>query len=163
MKILSYFIYGSDKMYEIYTVLERDTFEKIADQYGTTVGTLFQINGLESNYSLVPGSQLVVPVGYKQPYQYYTVKKGDNMYDIANDNNIDYHLLLQLNGLEPDDYIYPNQTIMLPKKGLKVYLTREDDTLSDVLRRLMVSLDELVSENNKIYLRPEQILVFKEK
>lgn len=151
------------KMYEIYKVLETDTLDKIANQYGTTVGQLLQINGLGSNYSLMPGEQLIVPVNKQQPYQYYTVKKGDNMYEIAKDNNIDYSLLLQLNGLEQDDYIYPNQTIILPRKGLKVYLTKEDDTLNDVLQTIGISLNELVQENNKIYLRPEQILIFKEK
>lgn len=150
-------------MYEIYKVLEMDTLDKIANQYDTTVGQLLQINGLSSNYLLRPGDQLVVPVNRQQPYQYYTVKKGDNMYDIAKDNNIDYSLLLQLNGLEQDDYIYPNQTIILPREGLKVYLTKEDDTLNDVLKKVGISLDALVQENDKIYLRPEQILIFKEK
>ena len=109
------------------------------------------------------GNQLIVPVRRKFPYQYYTVKKGDNMYDIANNNGIDYNMLLKLNGLEEDDYIYPNQTIILPKKGFSIYLTKEDDTINDVLKNLNISLDELLKENDKIYLRPEQIVVFKEK
>lgn len=150
-------------MYEIYTVLEQDTLDKIANQYGTTAGVLSQINGISSNYVLTPGMQLVVPTDNQQPYQYYTVKKGDNMYEIAKANNIDYSLLLQLNGLEKDDYIYPNQTIMLPKEGLKVYLTKDDDTLDSVLQRIRITLEELVKENKKIYLRPEQIIIFKEK
>ena len=150
-------------MYEIYTVQAQDTLDKIANQYGTTVGTLAQINGISSDSNLVPGNQLVVPVSKQQPYTYYTVKKGDNMYEIASNNGIDYLLLLQLNGLDKDDYIYPNQTIMLPKKGLSVYLTKNDDTLDGVLKNLGISIDELMNENEKIYLRPEQILIFKEK
>lgn len=159
----TYFIYGSGKMYEIYTVLEQDTLDKIANQYGTTVGILAQINGISTDYLLRPGNQLVVPMVRQQPYQYYTVQKGDNMYEIAKNNNIDYSLLLQLNGLEQDDYIYPNQTIMLPKKGLKLYLTKEDDTLNDILKKTGISFEKLVNENDRIYLRSEQILIFKEK
>lgn len=150
-------------MYEIYTVKEQDTLDKIANQYNTTVGVLAQINGFEQEYVLLPGNKIIVPVTRKQPYQYYTVKKGDNMYEIAKKNNIDYNLLLQLNGLEKDDYIYPNQTIMLPNKGLNVYLTQNNDTLGEVLKKLNVSLEELIKENDKIYLLPNQILIFREK
>ena len=150
-------------MYEIYTVKEQDTLDKIANQYNTTVGVLAQINGFEQEYVLLPGNKIIVPVTRKQPYQYYTVKKGDNMYEIAKKNNIDYNLLLQLNGLEKDYYIYPNQTIMLPNKGLNVYLTQNNDTLGEVLKKLNVSLEELIKENDKIYLLPNQILIFREK
>lgn len=150
-------------MYEIYTVKEQDTLDKIANQYNTTVGVLAQINGFEQEYVLLPGNKIIVPVTRKQPYQYYTVKKGDNMYEIAKKNNIDYNLLLQLNGLEKDDYIYPNQTIMLPNNGLDLYLTQNNDTLGEVLKKFNVSVDELIKENDKIYLLPNQILIFREK
>lgn len=150
-------------MYEVYTIKEQDTLDSIANQFDTTVGVLLQINGFGQGYQLVPGKEIVVPVMRKQPYQYYTVKKGDNMYEIAKKNNIDYNLLLQLNGLEKDDYIYPNQTIILPREGLQVYLTQDNDTLGDVVKKLGISLDHLLKENDKIYLRPEQILIFREK
>ena len=163
LEFLSYFINGSGKMYEIYTVKEQDTLDKIANQYNTTVGVLAQINGFEQEYVLLPGNKIIVPVTRKQPYQYYTVKKGDNMYEIAKKNNIDYNLLLQLNGLEKDDYIYPNQTIMLPNNGLDLYLTQNNDTLGEVLKKFNVSVDELIKENDKIYLLPNQILIFREK
>lgn len=147
-------------MYEIYKVNVGDTIDSIASLYGTTTGVLQQING---NLDFSPGSLVIVPVSNMQPYQYYTVKKGDNMYDIARDNKIDYSLLLQLNGLDDGDYIYPNQTIMLPKKGYNVYMTNLDDTLDLVLKKMGISVDELMRENKNIYLRDEQILVFREK
>lgn len=147
-------------MYEIYEVNVGDTLNSIASLYGTTVGVLEQING---NLEFSPGSLVIVPVSNMQPYQYYTVKKGDNMYDIARDNNIDYSLLLQLNGLDDGDYIYPNQTIMLPKKGYSIYMTKGNDTLDLVLKKMGISIDELMRENKNIYLRDEQILVFREK
>jgi spore germination protein len=150
-------------MYEIYTVRDGDTWESIANRYGTTVGILRQINGILNDYSINSGTQIVVPVNKKQPYQYYTVKKGDNMYDIAEYYGIDYMLLLQLNGLDEEDYIYPNQTIMLPKKGLSIYMTKNDDTLDFVLNKLGITIDELRDENENIYLQPEQILLFRNK
>lgn len=150
-------------MYEIYTIKEGDTLESVADMYGTTVGILRQINGIMDSFGVRPNTQIIVPIERKQPYQYYTVKKGDNMYDIARDNDIDYNLLLQLNGLDEGDYIYPNQTIMLPKKGLKIYMTKSDDTLDLVLNRLGITVDELLRENENIYLREDQILIFRDK
>lgn len=150
-------------MYEIYTVKDGDTIESIASNYGTTVGILKQINGIMNDLEISSGLQLVVPVSKKQPYQYYTVKKGDNMLEIARKYGIDYSLLLQLNGLDDGDYIYPNQTIMLPKEGIGIYMTMGDDTLEDVTRRLGIDVDELVRDNENIYLRPEQILVYREK
>lgn len=150
-------------MYEVYTIQNQDTIESIANQFDTTPAVLLQINGFGQEQELIPGNRIVVPVLRKQPYQYYTVKKGDNIYEIAKKNDIDYNLLLQLNGLEKDDYIYPNQTLILPQKGLKVYLTQDNDTLEDVSKKLNVSFNDLLKENDKIYLRPEQILIFREK
>ena len=150
-------------MYEVYVMKLGDTLESIATQYETTEGILKQINGINNDLELNPGMMIVVPVNKKQPYQYYTVKKGDNLYDIARDYDIDYNLLLQLNGLEVDDYIYPNQTIMLPKKGMGIYLTRSNDTLKDVINKLGITMDELLMENDNIFLREEQIIVFRDK
>ena len=55
----------------------------------------------------------------------YIVKKGDNLYQIAMKNNINYKLLAQLNGLNTNDYIYPNQTILVPNKGTKLYFVKD--------------------------------------
>ena len=150
-------------MYEVYTVQAGDTLEKIASIYGVSEGTLREINGFRPDYEVVAGSLVVVPVKKKQPYQYYTVKKGDNMYEIAKRHGVDYHLLLQLNGLDDGDYIYPNQSIILPKDGMTIYLVQEDDTLEDILKRAQLPIEDLIRENEKIYLREGQMLVFPKK
>lgn len=150
-------------MYEIYTVQSGDTIASIANQYDTTEGVLYQINGWDKDYVLKPRNQIIVPVLKKQPYEYYTVKKGENPYQIAKDHDLNYTMLLQLNGLEENDYIYPNQTLILPKKGLNVYLTKNDDTFRSVLKTLGLTVEELLGENDQIYLRPEQIIIFKKK
>ena len=150
-------------MYDVYIVQVGDSLESIALMFETTEGILKQINGFSDLFVLSPGMMMVVPINKKQPYQYYTVQKGDNMYEIAKNNNIDYNLLLQLNGLDSDDYIYPNQTIMVPKKGIKIYLTQDNDTLNDILKRFKVPVEELLKENDDIYLRPDQIVVFRDK
>ena len=110
-------------MYEIYNILNNDTLESIAKEYDTTVDNLTEINGFSKNFKPVPGNNIIVPKNQNKPYKYYTVKKGDNIYQIAQNNNIDYNLLLKINGLDKDDYIYPNQTILIPKNGIKIFLT----------------------------------------
>lgn len=150
-------------MYEIYNVSNTDTLKSIAQKYGTTEEKLSQINGFFPNYELKPQTEIIVPVDTESPYKYYTVKKGDNVYKIAKTHNIDYDLLLKLNGLDKDDYIYPNQTLLLPKTGLTVYLTKQGDTINNILENLNTNIEELLKENKRIYLAPEQIIIFKEK
>ena len=107
-------------MYEIYKVLESDTLESIAKEYDTTIDNLYEINGFPSNYILKQNTNIIVPKNNNNPYKYYTVKKGDNIYQIAKNNNIDYYFLLKINGLDKDDYIYPNQTILIPNSNYNI-------------------------------------------
>lgn len=160
----TYSIIGSDNlMYGIYTMSNNDTLSSIANKYGTTEDILLQINGLPTNYIPKPQNQIVVPIEKNQTYKYYTVKKGDNVYQIAKKYNIDYELLLKINGLDKEDYIYPNQTLLLPKSGFTTYLTKQEDTINKILEKFNTNIEELLQENKNIYLAPEQIIIFKEK
>ena len=49
-------------------------------------------------------------------YTTYEIKKGDNLYNISKEFNVNTKLLAQLNGLDLDDYIYPGQVLLVPKK-----------------------------------------------
>ena len=91
----------------------------------------------------------------------YIVQKGDNLYAIAQKYNISLIDLLNINGLDKDDYIYPNQEIMVPKKNVKVIITKEDDTLNSASKRLGMNTEEMLYQNDNIYLLPEQLLVYK--
>ena len=157
---IAYFIIGCGVMYEIYVVKSGDTLEKIAITYNTDINELIRINGIIDLSNLEEGMQLMVPNNNSNPYRYYTVKKGETLKDISNFFNIDYNLLLQLNGLEIDDYVYPNQTIILPKEGVSLYLTKDNDTVNSILDELGMNVIELMENNNNIYLRENQIIVF---
>ena len=147
-------------MYEVYMVKIGDSMESIDTSHDIDVDELRKINGWFSPNEVVVGSLIVVPVMGKRNYQYYTVKKGDSIYEIAKKYGIDYNLLLQLNGLDKDDYIYPNQSLMLPAEGIEFYLVKENETLQDILRKKRVSADDLIKNNDKIYLREGQLLKF---
>lgn len=98
----------------------------------------------------------------KNPYfNLYKVSKGDTLTKIAKELNIDINLLTALNGLNKDDYIYPNQVLLIPKRGISLYITAEGDTLNEIAKGFNVSEEELIKQNNKLYLQKEQLIVYK--
>ena len=58
-----------------------------------------------------------------------------------------------------NDYIYPDQEILIPKSGYSYYITTEGDTLDIVAGRFKVDKDRVLKENQTIYLMPDQLLV----
>lgn len=94
-------------------------------------------------------------------FDYYTVKKGDNLYEIARKNDIEVNDLLLINGLKKDDYIYPNQEILIPKKEYKIIITKDNDTINSVSKKLNISALELLKQNNTLYLLPEQLIIYR--
>lgn len=150
-------------MYTIYQVQNGDTLASVASKFGISVNNLSSLNGIMVGSLLNPGDYIVVPkVQSENPYfREYTVKKGDNIYEIARVNNISPSQLLRLNGLNDTDIIYPDQKIMLPRNGVSFYITEADDTLNDVTKGLNVSANELARQNGTIYLMNDQLLVYK--
>ncbi len=150
-------------MYDIYNVVVGDTWDSIENMFGVLKDDILKLNGLSEDAVVMPGMQLVVPKKKKGNYLYYTVKKGDSIYSIAKEYDVDYKLILLLNGLDEGDYIYPNETLLIPNSDVNVYMTGINDTIDDVMRRYDASFDELLKDNEKIFLKPEQIIVFKKK
>ena len=148
-------------MYDTYVIEENDTINSISSKFNTSPEVIYQLNGYVLD--IVPGNTLVVPRVTSNYFDYYKVNKGDTLYKIASDNKIDANLLAQLNGLNKSDYIYPNQTLLIPKAGSILYFTAVGDTLSEIAKGLNVSIDKLVSQNDNIYLQPEQLIVYKYK
>ena len=70
-------------------------------------------------------------------------------------------MLAELNGLKIDDYIYPGQVILIPKKNVSYYITKEGDTLKNVSDVFDVSQDELINQNKTIYLLEGQMIYLK--
>jgi LysM repeat protein len=94
-------------------------------------------------------------------FEYYTIKKGDNLYQIAKKNNVNPSLLALLNGLNTNDYIYPDQVIMIPKDGYAYYITKEGDTLNLVANTFNTNVSNLLKYNKTIYLQEGQLIVNK--
>lgn len=147
-------------MYSIYQIQVGDTLDTIAQKVGTTKQILLTINGL-TDTNLIPGNYIVIPMNVNLPFATYTVKKGDNIYEIARRYGVDYETLLEINGLNADDYIYPDQEIIIPNQNFNVYVTRENDSLATVAAKLGANQGEIIRDNATIYLSPEQLILYR--
>lgn len=148
-------------MFKIYRIMQGDTLESISRNLGINLDELKRINGIVGNPILIPGTNLIVPNREEATYINYTVKKGDTIYDIARRNNIDRKLLLLINGMEEDDYIYPDEQILIPRQGVGLYLTEQDDTISSISENLSITPEEMLRLNDTIFLSPNQVIVYK--
>ena len=145
-------------MYGIYKIQNGDTLDSLAKRYGVSTEILKNLN---QNSSFAVGSNIIVPT-MNEYFEIYTIEKGDNLYNIARKYNTDYNLLALLNGINVDDYIYPNTTILVPKRDVKYYITKDNDTLLSVNRLLGGNINKLLSQNNNIYLEEGQLIVYKD-
>ncbi len=95
-------------------------------------------------------------------YTYYTVEKGDTLFSISKRFNVNPKLVSELNGLKAEEYIYPNQTLIIPKKGIQYYITKDDDTLKLVAGIFGTTENKLTDQNKTIYLLPGQMIFLRE-
>ena len=145
-------------MYDKYTVGYNETLSDIAKRFNTTKEELLSVNNIYDEGMIRAGMDIAVPIS-NDYFTTYTVNNGDNLYAIARRYNINPTLLAALNGLNMDDYIYPNQKIMIPKSGYSFYITKDGDTLSTVADKFKRNVNELTSMNQTIYLLPGQLMI----
>lgn len=145
-------------MYKTYQVENNETLNDIAAKLGTDLNLLKDLNGV-SNVS--EGDLIVIPNRDSVWYQNYTISAGDTLYSIAIKNDISLENLLTINGLEKDDYIYPNNELLIPKKNIGTYITKMGDTLNGLTDLLNVSFDDIIKQNEKIYLLEDQLIIYK--
>ena len=146
---------------DTYITKEGDTILSVAQVYGIRVIDLIEANNLEDVYFLEPGLELVIPTTQPLGYTYYTVKKGDTLYKIGKEFNINPTTLAQINGLELNEYIFPNQKLLVPKEGIFAYITEEGDTTTSIYEKLGLNPNEVEILNRQIYLLPEQLITYR--
>ncbi len=143
-------------MYQIYQVGLNESLESIANKIGIDLSELRRLNGISDNAIVKVGSYIIIPTnqGKTNNYKKYIVKPGDSIYAIARDNNVDYMTLLTFNGLNKNDFIYPNQEILIPTS--RTYITKENDTVKDVMDKFNLDMDRLQG----LYLATDQTIIY---
>ena len=148
-------------MYESYLVKKDDTLDSVARRYNVSKEYLIDINNLYYIDDFKEGRELVVPKVEDVYFNTYKIEKGDTLYSIAKRYNVNPTLLSVINGIDENEYIYPDQEIMVPKSGYSYYVTADGDTLKMVKEAFNTSYDNLLKENKTIYLLPDQLIVLK--
>lgn len=148
-------------MFESYVVKNNENLDIIAKKFNTTIKDLQDINNIYYPDSIREGMEIIVPINSQEYYDYYVVEKGDSLYGIGKRYNINPDLLAALNGLNKDDYIYPNQQILIPKNGYSYYITASGDTIDEVIKVFDTNINDFFNLNKTIYLMDGQLLVNK--
>ena len=143
-----------------YIVEKGDTIESIGRKFNIPVIEIIRANNLKAPYLLTEGQSLTIPTGLYNIFNYYTVKKGDNLYDIAKTYDTTVDILAQINGQDKEDYIYEGQTLLVPKNDVALYITKTGDTIEDVATFFNTVATDVLYSNNNIYLLPGQLIIY---
>ena len=161
-----------DNMF-MYTVKKGDSLYSIAKKYNTTYQEIMKLNYL-TNTNLSVGQVLRIPEFYFDMdnmslpnYINYTVKKGDSLYKIAKDNNIDINTLRKDNALTSDILsigqvirirLRDGQTIevlecigndyVIPKDNYIEYKVVKGDSLYKIAKKYKTSVSNILNINN---------------
>lgn len=89
---------------EIYTVEKGDSLSKIAKMKNTSVSKLKEVNDMGNSDIIYVGQSLIIskPADDEPEYTKYTIKKGDSLWKIANENNMTVKELKEINKLHSD-------------------------------------------------------------
>ena len=137
-----------------YIVKSGDTLYSIAKKFNIKVDNLKEANNLTSNM-LSLNQQLIIPkISNKEDYLLYTVKKGDNLYNIANSYNTTVSDIMSLNNLS-SNILSIGQTLKIPLKEVETsnfteyteYTIKKGDSLYSISKTYGVPIDEIMKYN----------------
>ena len=150
-----------------YIVKKGDTLYTIANKYGIDVKLIIKDNGLESN-DLKIGQLLRIRSSeeideieecfgpdYTPPNNImnvvnYTVKKGDNLYNIAKKYNTSVSNILGLNNLTNTN-LSIGQVLKIPANNItqdKVYIVKKGDSLYSIATKYDTTVNSIKNKNN---------------
>ncbi len=142
-------------MENTYIVKKNDNLYDIAKEYNTTVGILKALNNLSSNILQV-GQILKLPTSLVEEtipgnYLIYTIKKGDNLYDIAKNYNITLDELINFNQ-QGSTLLHIGEQLLIPINNQTnnniQYVIKPGDTLYNIAKRYNTNVDEIKRINN---------------
>ncbi len=144
---------NSSDEYILYTVKSGDNLYKIANANGVTVDRLIEYNNLASDILSIgqvikiPIKEVILPEG---EYIIYTVKSGDNLYQIATQYNTTVDALMKYNNLTTN-LLSVGQMLKIPVEIVtpeNTYIVKSGDSLWSIANRYNISVDDIRRANN---------------
>lgn len=135
--------------YTVYRVKSGDTLYSIARNNDVSVNQLIEYNNLATT-KLTIGQQLLIPImSNNENYQTYTVKSGDNLYNIAMKYNTTVDAIKNLNNLT-SNILTINQKLLIPEttQSNNEYVVKSGDSLYSIANKYNTTVSELKSINN---------------
>ena len=138
-----------------YIVKENDNLYDIAKQFNTSVSVLKALNNLESNILQI-GQELKLPISsveqtIPKDYLIYTIKPGDNLYNIAKNYGITLEELINFNE-QGTTLLKIGEQLLIPVKANDTnnltYVVKPGDTLYNIAKRYNTTVDTLKDLNN---------------
>ena len=150
----------------MYTVVKGDTLYKIAKKYNTTVPNIIDLNYLKSpNLSI--GQVLRIPEMYTKEedmylpqYINYEVKKGDTLYSISKEYNLDKDMIKKDNALVNDNLVIGQKLKIRTSSSIveecfnetyqedEKYKVKKGDTLYSIAKKYNTRVDNIIKKNN---------------
>ncbi|MDR1466963.1 MAG: LysM peptidoglycan-binding domain-containing protein [Oscillospiraceae bacterium] len=155
---------GGENDHLVYTVKAGDSLWSIAQQFGTTVDVIKELNGLENN-NLTIGQQLKIPGtndgGTTPDYIIHVVRSGDTLWNLAQRYGTTVDAIRALNNLTSDalslgqELKIPNAssgggggTTPTPTPDYTIYVVKSGDTLWNLAQRYGTTVDAIRALNN---------------
>ncbi len=140
-----------------------ETLSQIARRYGTTVGTLMQVNGLRNANFVWWGQRLRIPSSHSTPAPstargYHIVQRGETLSQIARRYGTTVSAMMQANGLRNPNFVWWGQRLRLPGSAstptspppsttTRTHVVRRGETLARIALRYGTTITTLVRAN----------------
>ncbi|NJN84516.1 MAG: LysM peptidoglycan-binding domain-containing protein, partial [Caldilineaceae bacterium] len=158
----------------VHLVTPGEGLSSIAEKYNISMAELIDYNGITDPNTIFIGQQLGIPRSFAianampaEPGQlpaeggYYVVARGDSLSRIASHHDVDLADLMRLNGLTDSNFIWVGQTLRVtarvepvlydeapePQLANEIYLVRDGDTLSEIARNYVTTVEQLLVAN----------------
>lgn len=152
-----------------YIIRPGDTLYNLAQRFNTTVPAIISANPFINPQALTVGTQICIPRQRIYPpcpeRNYYFIKPGDTLYNIAQFFNVSLDDLLEANpGINPYD-LRIGQVICIPlatppvtcPPGARSYIIKPGDTFYALARRFNTTVESLINLNPNI--NPNALLI----
>ena len=141
-----------------YTIKQGDSIYSIAKKYNITPEEIITTNNLD-NTNLTIGETLIIPlttpISNNTDYINYTVKQGDNLYEIAKKYNTTVDEIKKLNNLQNNNLAI-NQTLIIKPDTIsnkttnttQTYTVQKGDSIYSIANKFNTTPNTIINLNN---------------